>query len=133
MSGEDAGYLIATMALSPKMVQRLTHGINFSFAIEPVKKSEIKEDMPGIVIEGGRKDTYIAGKVLVKDFRGGPAFWITGIMPKVDITEADRQLQRLLVREASRAADDEGAARIRKLGLPDDAARSAGRRAPCGP
>lgn len=97
MSGEDAGYLIATMALSPKMVQRLTHGINFSFAIEPVKKSEIKEDMPGIVIEGGRKDTYIAGKVLVKDFRGGPAFWITGIMPKVDITEADRQLQRLFL------------------------------------
>ena len=80
MSGEDAGYLIATMALSPKMVQRLTHGINFSFAIEPVKEFEIKEDMPGIVIEGGRKDTYIAGKVLVKDFRGGPAFWITGIM-----------------------------------------------------
>ena len=97
MSGEDAGYLIATMALSPKMVQRLTHGINFSFAIEPVKKSEIKEDMPGIVVEGGRKDTYIAGKVLVKDFRGGPAFWITGIMPKVDITEADRQLQRLFL------------------------------------
>ena len=97
MSGEDAGYLIATMALSPKMVQRLTHGINFSFAIEPVKESEIKEDMPGIVIEGGRKDTYIAGKVLVKDFRGGPAFWITGIMPKVDITEADSQLQRLFL------------------------------------
>lgn len=97
MSGEDAGYLIATMALSPKMVQRLTHGINFSFALEPIKASEIREDMPGIVIEGGRRDTYIAGRVLVKDFRGDPAFWITGIMPKADITEADRQLQRLFL------------------------------------
>ena len=81
MSGEDAGYLIATMALSPKMVQRLTHGLNFSFAIEPIRESEIKDDLPGIVV----------------DFRGDPAFWITGIMPKVDITEADRQLQRLFL------------------------------------
>lgn len=97
MSGEDAGYLIATMALSPKMVQRLTHGLNFSFAIEPIRESEIKDDLPGIVVEGGRRETYIAGRVLVKDFRGDPAFWITGIMPKVDITEADRQLQRLFL------------------------------------
>ncbi len=103
MSGDGGGYLIATMALSPKMVQRLTHGISFSFAIEPIRGSEPQSELPGIVIESGRKGTYVAGRVLVKDFNGAPAFWITGIMPKVDITEADKKLQRLFLYLAAAA------------------------------
>lgn len=97
MSGDDAGYLIATMALSPKMVQRLTRGVGFSFALDPVEASEIKDDMPGTVIESGRRQTSISGRMLVNDFRGAPAFWITGIMPKADVKNAERRLQYLFI------------------------------------
>lgn len=96
MSGEDAGYLIATMAFSPKMIQKISQNINFTFTVEPVQDKDRAKLAP-VVIDHKKRDSYITGRMLVNDNNGIPAFWVAGITPKVDVSAADRKLQKLFL------------------------------------
>lgn len=95
MSGEPAGYLIATMALSPKMINQIGRNLHFTFSIDPLPAG--REVHNPLLIKNSTKDSYITGRLLVRDHKGLPAFWISGIAPKIDITQADRKLQTLFL------------------------------------
>lgn len=96
-SGPGAGYLIVTMAFSQKMIHTIGRNLQFTFAVEPVTDRNTKEDLPLSIINNVRRNSFITGKILVRDHAGNPAFWISGIAPKVDIKSADKQLQRLFM------------------------------------
>lgn len=96
LSGTGAGYLMATMALSPKMITRLGSNLRFTFSIEKAVPGKDGIHNP-IELKNRPSESYITGRILVRDHTGKPAFWISGIAPKVDIKSTDRKLQRLFM------------------------------------
>ena len=94
--GSQAGYLIATMALSPKMIHKVASGLHFTFAVEPVSKKDLGRELPNMILNNDPRNSFITGRILVRDHAGVPAFWISGIAPNVDIKSAERELQILL-------------------------------------
>lgn len=103
--GPQAGYLLATKKLSPTLINSISRNMGFSFAIEPITEAESKsESLPVTVIRKIQpKDTSISAKMLVRDHRGAPAFWVMGILPKQDITETERKMQILFLMIAAGA------------------------------
>ncbi|MDO5114546.1 MAG: CHASE4 domain-containing protein [Synergistaceae bacterium] len=95
--GYRAGYLIVTMAFSPKMIQQITRNLHFTFSVEAVPQGVSVNDLPSTVIDSDPEDSYITGRILIKDYTGGAAFWVSGIAPKVDIRDTDRKLQQLFL------------------------------------
>ena len=93
--GSQAGYLIATMALSPKMIHKIASNLHFTFAIEPVLNKDRGKELPHIVLNNDPRNSFITGRILVRDHAGAPAFWISGITSNVDIKSAERELQML--------------------------------------
>ena len=76
--GPQAGYLLATKKLSPTLINSISRNLGFSFAVEPITEAESKsESLPVTVIRKIQsKDTSISAKMLVRDHRGAPAFWV---------------------------------------------------------
>lgn len=102
--GAEAGSLIATMALSPKMIQIISNSLDFTFAIVPVTPKEKEKELPGRRLDNAPSSSYIRGSALVRDYKGAPAFWITCVSPNVDIREAKRRLQMLFLALGAAAA-----------------------------
>ena len=93
--GDQAGYLIATMALSPKMIHKITSGLHFTFAVEPVPQNDKGRELPNMILNTDPRNSFTTGRLLVRDHAGSPAFWISGISQNVDIKSAERELQIL--------------------------------------
>ena len=98
--GPAAGYLIVTRAVTSKLIQDISRNLHFSFAVEPVTAEERESAgaLQNLVIrDEGRKSGYIVGRMLVKDHKGEPSFWVVGIAQKEDISAAERKLQRMFL------------------------------------
>lgn len=100
LQGPPVGNLVVTRTLSPKLIDNISRNLHFSFAIEPITKTEKQqtEELPLLLIkETDRKATTISGSMLVKDHSGTPSFWVRGIDKKKDITATEKKMQYLFL------------------------------------
>lgn len=97
--GPVAGYLIVTRAITPRLIQDISRNLRFNFAIEPVTEDEKNvKDLPLIILRDSEsKDRSIVGRMLVRDHKNTPLFWVVGISPKEDLSATERKLQKMFL------------------------------------
>ena len=100
IKGPPAGNLIVTRAISPRLIENISRNLHFNFAIEPTTDSEKQnaDSLPLVSVDkGDRKSTTITGRMLVRDHKGTPSFWVIGIDRKEDISAAEKEIQYLFL------------------------------------
>lgn len=97
--GGRVGYLIATKVMDNQLLNTISESNKFQFTIKTITQDDLnKKNLPVLAIEDENKETsYVSGKILIKNRKGTPVFWIYGKSHKKDLHTTEREIQKFFL------------------------------------